>query len=88
MTWEIYDWLLDRARSESRLRQLLLGLQWSVAELDGVGLCFSPVDAPRTLPWSGTLLGRSASELCGWIRSFDAAAACVRAVSVIPCTTR
>ena len=85
MTWEIYDWLLDRARSESRLRQLLLGLQWSVAELDGVGLCFSPVDAPRTLPWSGTLLGRSASELCGWIRSFDAAEACVGAVSVNAC---
>jgi len=85
MAWEIYDWLLDRARSESTLRQLLLGLQWSVAELEGVGLCFSPAHTPRTLPWSGTLRGRPASELCGWIRSFDAAEACVGAVSVNAC---
>jgi uncharacterized protein (DUF4213/DUF364 family) len=82
MAWQMYDWLLARADANHALRGMLLGLQWSVAELDGFGLCFSPVDAPRTLPWSGTLIGRPARELFDWIRSFDAAEACVGAATL------
>lgn len=42
-----------------------------------LGLCFSPVDVPRTLPWPGTLVGRSALEVSEWLRGFDAAEASV-----------
>ncbi len=50
---------------------MLLGLNWSVAEVEGFGICFSPVDPPRTLAFPGTLAGRSVVELTPWIRSFD-----------------
>jgi uncharacterized protein (DUF4213/DUF364 family) len=75
--WELYDWLLARVSTDAAMSRVLLGLQWGVAESDGLGLCFAPSDVPRTLPWPGTLVGKSASDLSQWIRSFDPAEACV-----------
>lgn len=77
MSWALYDRLLEHASSTARLRRVLLGLQWSMAEAEGLGLCFSPLAAPRTLKWPGTLAGREARELSGWLRSFDDAQAAV-----------
>jgi uncharacterized protein (DUF4213/DUF364 family) len=77
MTWELYDRLLARARSPEPLRRLLLGLNWSVAQVNASGLCFSPIDPPRTLSFPGTLAGRSAEDLAPWIRSFDPCEAAV-----------
>jgi uncharacterized protein len=85
-SWELYDWLLGHVTTEVAVQRVLLGLQWSVAATQNVldpdgptspGLCFSPVDVPRTLPWPGTLIGRSALEVSQWLRSFDAAEASV-----------
>jgi uncharacterized protein (DUF4213/DUF364 family) len=77
MPWELYDLLVDRARSAARVRRVVLGLNWSVTEVDGAGLCFSPLAPPRTLAFPGTLAGRRADELAPWIRSFDACEATV-----------
>ncbi|MEY4581777.1 MAG: hypothetical protein RL701_6480, partial [Pseudomonadota bacterium] len=83
-SWELYDWLLARVASPAAVSRVLLGMQWGVAESQAdsqsskaLGLCFSPVDVPRTLPWPGTLVGRTAIEVSHWLRSFDAAEACV-----------
>jgi len=81
-SWELYDWLLARAVSSVPVRRVLLGLQWSVAESEALGLCFSPVDAPRTLSWPGTLASKPATELCAWLRSFDSAESCVGLASL------
>jgi uncharacterized protein (DUF4213/DUF364 family) len=56
---------------------MLLGLNWSVAQVRASGLCFSPFDSPRTLTFPGTLAGRPAEELLPWIRSFDPCEAAV-----------
>jgi hypothetical protein len=76
---DLYDMLLSRARTDAPVRRVLLGLSWSVCQVEAVGVCFSPRDVPRTLSWSGTLRGRSSAELAPWVRSFDAAQACVGA---------
>ncbi|MGD0675063.1 MAG: DUF364 domain-containing protein [Polyangiaceae bacterium] len=77
MTRDIYDLLVSRARSVEPLRRMLLGLNWSVAQVQASGLCFSPIDPPRTLRFPGTLAGRPAEELAPWIRSFDPCEAAV-----------
>jgi uncharacterized protein len=83
-SWELYDWLLGHVTAtttattpRSPLQRVQLGLQWTVAESNSVGLCFSPVDVPRTLPWPGTLVGKPVREVCEWLYSFDPAEASV-----------
>lgn len=69
--WQLYDRLVARARSTERVERVLLGLSWSVAQVRTHGLCFSPIDPPRTLTFPGTLAGRPVAELAAWCRSFD-----------------
>jgi uncharacterized protein len=71
LTWDLYDRLIARARSAEPVRRLMLGLNWTIAQVQASGLCFSPVDPPRTMSFPGTLTGRGAQELVPWIRSFD-----------------
>jgi uncharacterized protein (DUF4213/DUF364 family) len=83
----LYDWLLRealRCGADQKIMRVLLGLNWSLAEIanGGMGLCFSPVDAPRTLPWPGTLVGRNALDIANWIRHWDASEAVVGAVAI------
>ena len=85
MSFEIYDMLIANARSDARVRAILLGLNWSVCRAEGVGICFSPSDVVRTLPWPGTLLQRSTNELTPWILSDDAAEATVGSLVVNAC---
>lgn len=75
MAGDLYDMLLARAAADEPVRRVLLGLSWSLCEVDAVGVCFSPSEAPRTLSWPGTLRGRRAAELAAWVRSFEAAQA-------------
>jgi uncharacterized protein (DUF4213/DUF364 family) len=77
LAWDLYDRLIARADSSQPLRRMLLGLNWSVAQVRASGLCFSPIDPPRTLSFPGTLAGRPAGELTRWIRSFDPCEAAV-----------
>ncbi len=77
MSWDVYDMLIERARCAEPIRRVVLGLNWSVAEVGASGLCFSPTAPPRTLAFPGTLAGRRADELTAWARSFDPCEAAV-----------
>jgi uncharacterized protein (DUF4213/DUF364 family) len=77
MIWTLYDRLVARAQCETPVRRVLLGLSWSLAQVDAAGLCFSPAQPPRTLTFPGTLAGTRASDLAPWVRSFDPCEAAV-----------
>lgn len=79
---DLYRVLLSHSRSREPVRRILLGLNWSVAEVESLGICWSPSDPPRTLTWPGTLAQRPAEELATWIRSPDACAATVGAAVI------
>lgn len=68
---EIYNLLLDSSQTETKIREIIIGLTWTLCNAEGIGLCMSPAIPTRTLPWSGTLVDRSLSELSVWIRSWD-----------------
>lgn len=87
MSWNLYDWLIQRARahaSDTKFRRVLLCLNWSVAETTagGVGLCFSPSDTPRTLNWPGTLTEKNISEFIEWTRHWNPAEATIGALAI------
>ena len=88
--WTLYDGLMLEALNcdaeEAFVSNVVLGLSWTVVELQRTstqkglrhyGVCFSPSNVSRTLPWAGTLRGRSASELIPWIKSWNPAEAAV-----------
>ncbi|MEL7036033.1 MAG: DUF364 domain-containing protein [Cyanobacteria bacterium J06592_8] len=68
---EIYDLLLDRSASDTAIKEIIIGLTWTLCTAKGMGLCMSPGTSTRTLPWSGTLAHRPTSELVAWVRSWD-----------------
>lgn len=72
----LYALLAQRAQNQSaRLQQLLLGINWTLAEIqpdngaNSVGLSFSPLDIPRNLPWSGSLAGRPVADVLAWMET-------------------
>jgi uncharacterized protein len=73
----LYEVIVEQAlHHDACVKRLLLGLNWSVLELEGpsghsTGICFSPLDTPRNLPWPGSLRGRPVQELAGWISRWD-----------------
>ena len=85
MSARLYDLLVARGQSAHPILRVLLGLNWCVCEIEGVGLCFSPADVPRTLTWSGSVAQSPASQVTPWIRSFDAAQAAVGVAAVNAC---
>ncbi|WP_028240773.1 DUF364 domain-containing protein [Stutzerimonas azotifigens] len=75
---ELYDWLLASAPHSGRVEHLCLGLNWTLAEVDGSqGFAFSPRQVPRTLDWSGTLAGQGNAALLPWLLSWNDAEAAV-----------
>ena len=75
----LYSLLRQRAQAADQVDRFLLGINWTTAELasGSTGLCFSPVNPPRNIPWSGTLAGRPSRELVEWVESEDASAVAV-----------
>lgn len=73
----VYELLLDYAACDSRVEAVNIGLVWTVCKAGQCGLAMSPQSATRTLPWSGTLVGKPLRELCGWINDWDAHQAAV-----------
>jgi uncharacterized protein (DUF4213/DUF364 family) len=69
---EIYNLLLDTSQSNDPIREIIIGLTWTMCEAEAVGLAMSPAISTRVLPWSGTLAGQSLNSLTPWIRSWDA----------------
>ena len=87
MSWKMYDWLIAEASARAgatHFRRALLGLNWSVAETTagGVGLCFSPIDIPRTVQWAGTLTTTPLRELLDWSRRWNPAEATVAQIAI------
>lgn len=86
---DLYQLLCQRASAPARVQSLLLGLNWTLAQLQpdhgpgvSTGLCFSPVDVSRVLDWPGTLTERPVAELARWINSWDPCQAAVGAAVV------
>jgi len=69
--YEIYDLLQDYAAGPEAIREVIIGLVWTYCEADACGLAMSPGMPIRTLPWAGSLRGKSVSELAGWVREFE-----------------
>jgi uncharacterized protein (DUF4213/DUF364 family) len=72
----IYELLLDYAANNARVAELTVGLVWTVckAQPDGgtaLGMAMSPGLPTRTLPWPGTLTGKTLGELAGWITDWE-----------------
>jgi uncharacterized protein (DUF4213/DUF364 family) len=67
----IYDLLLDSGNRSAEVREIVIGLTWTLCDAEGMGLCMSPGQPNRTLSWSGTLVGRPIAELAPWVRSWD-----------------
>ncbi|MEB3293798.1 MAG: DUF364 domain-containing protein [Synechococcales bacterium] len=68
---DIYDLLLSASRSDSVVQEIIIGLTWTFCRSEGIGLCMSPGQPTRALPWSGTLVGQAIAELAPWITSWD-----------------
>ncbi|MFC3608362.1 Rossmann-like domain-containing protein [Stutzerimonas tarimensis] len=74
----LYDWLLAEASSVAPVDEVTMGLSWTSAVVAGrMGFAFSPSQAPRTLPWSGTLRGQGSDRLRPWLLSWNEAEAAV-----------
>jgi uncharacterized protein (DUF4213/DUF364 family) len=68
----VYELLLDHASSNNIVEAVNIGLVWTLCKAQHCGLAMSPQLPTRTLPWSGTLIGKSLRELSAWINEWDA----------------
>lgn len=68
----VYELLMDHAVSHSRVEAVNIGLVWTLCKAGHCGLAMSPQLPTRTLPWSGTLVGKPLRELSAWINEWDA----------------
>ena len=67
----IYELLLDHAASDTPVTELSIGLVWTVCKAGRLGLSMSPGLPTRTLPWPGTLAGKTLGELSTWINDWE-----------------
>lgn len=77
--WLVYDMLLDIVPSHAMIKEVTLGLTWTLCQAQGQsGLAMSPQRGDnRTLSWPGTLKGKAARDVASWIRNWDPCAAAV-----------
>ncbi len=68
----IYELLLDYASNNTQVEALTIGLVWTACKTQHLGLAMSPGIATRTLPWPGTLAGKTLGELAGWVNDWEA----------------
>ncbi len=75
------------ARSVAPIGRLTMGLTWTTCVLpSAVGIAMTPAARSRVLSWPGTVAGRRAGEVAGWLASsdeFEAAAGLAAANAVI-----
>ncbi len=67
----IYELLLDYAGSDTHVAAVSIGLVWTACKTEHIGLAMSPAAYTRTLPWPGTLVGKTLSELACWINDWE-----------------
>ncbi len=68
---QIYNLLLDSAQTDTAVKEIIIGLTWTYCQVEGIGLCMSPAQPTRTLPWSGTLVNQKINDLAPWLKSWD-----------------
>ncbi|TVQ43341.1 MAG: hypothetical protein EA365_12670 [Gloeocapsa sp. DLM2.Bin57] len=68
---EIYNLLLDASQVDHSVKEIVIGLTWTMCQSDAIGLAMSPGIPNRTLPWSGTLVNQPLTNLTPWLRSWD-----------------
>ncbi len=81
----IYELLLDYAGSDTQVTELNIGLVWTVCKAKHLGLAMSPGLPTRSLPWPGTLNGKTLAELASWITDWEPYKATV-AMAAINCS--
>lgn len=70
--WSVYDLIRRHVREDMAIDQLVLGLTWTYCLAEGgIGFAQSPGVASRVLEFPGTLAGRAAAEVAGWLTSWD-----------------
>lgn len=68
---EIYSLLLEASQSATPVKEVVIGLTWTLCQADDIGLAMSPGQPTRTLSWSGTLVNRTVAELAPWLKSWN-----------------
>ncbi len=68
---EVYDLMLDYATEKTQIKEIIIGLTWTLCLAEGAGLCMSPGMLTRTLPFSGNLVNKPISDLAPWLRSWN-----------------
>lgn len=68
---KIYDLLLESSKTDAVVEEVIIGLTWTLCRANGIGLCMSPGQATRTLPWSGTLVNKAIADITPWIYSWE-----------------
>jgi uncharacterized protein len=68
---EIYNLLLESSQTDTVIQEVIIGLTWTFCQADGIGLCMSPGQLTRILPWSGTLVNQTVAKLAPWLKSWD-----------------
>jgi len=82
---DIYTLLLDSLAADWRIDEVVIGLTWTWCRTHGTGLAMGPEQANRTLPWSGTLRGRSLQDVAQWILSWNPIEASVAMAAINSC---
>jgi uncharacterized protein (DUF4213/DUF364 family) len=83
----LYELLLDHCDSNAQIDQLMIGLVWTLCQSNGktTGLAMSPGIPTRTLAWSGSLTGKTVSEVASWIMTWDPYQATVAMAAINSC---
>ena len=86
-----YELLLDHCSTDAVVDQVMIGLVWTLCQnsaSNGVGLAMSPGLTTRTLPWSGTLVGKPVTDLAAWILEWEPYKATVAMSAINSCINR
>ncbi len=78
----IYNLLLESSQTNTLVQEIIIGLTWTYCQADGIGLCMSPGQPTRTLPWSGTLVNMKIADLAPWLESWDSYQATVAMAAI------
>lgn len=68
---EIYSLLLEASQSTTLVKEVVIGLTWTLCQGNNMGLAMSPAQPTRTLPWPGTLVNQTVADLAPWVRSWN-----------------
>jgi uncharacterized protein len=68
--WELYDKLISLIPGELVVKDVLIGIHWTMVRSAGVGLSMTQPQGPRSVPDAGGFAGRKLRELAGLVKSW------------------